>query len=78
MNHECPICNALLKELSALRRAVTDMSKTASGTYNEKRVSVDKKKMQRARDLAMTPIANLDYSSLICYLSLQVNWSDFF
>lgn len=54
--------NDLLKELSDLRKAVMDMSKTASGTYNEKRVSVDKKKMQRARDLAMTPIANLDYS----------------
>lgn len=62
MNHECPICNDLLKELSDLRRAVQEMSATASATYNDKRVSVDKKKMRKARDMAMAPIANLDHS----------------
>ena len=39
--------------LEVLRDAVLDMTKTACGTYNEKRVSVDKKKFNWMRELAI-------------------------
>jgi len=40
----------VLEELKSLRRTAWEMCKTASGTYNEKRVSVNRKKFTALRE----------------------------
>lgn len=49
---------ALKRHLDELALRVGDVSKTMSGTYNDKRVSVDKRKMRLARDVATLNIVN--------------------
>lgn len=48
----------LKRHLDELSLRVGDMAKTACGTYNEKRVSVDKKKFRIARDVALLNVVN--------------------